>query len=75
MNGRRFWRWPTDPITFFTNIFCTCNSHNTAKLMQSIEHSSLSKALVAGITSTNYSVSYIVKNATHTSESSYGHLR
>ena len=38
--------WPNDPITFFTNIFITCKSHNTAKLMQLIEHSSLSKALV-----------------------------
>ena len=30
---------------------------------------------IAGITQTNYSVSYIVKNPTHKSESSYGHLR
>ena len=30
---------------------------------------------IAGITPTNYSVSYIVKKSTHTSESSYGHLR
>ena len=30
---------------------------------------------IAGITPTNDNVSYIVKNSTHTSESSYGHLR
>ena len=30
---------------------------------------------IAGITPTNYSVSYIVNKSTHTSESSYGHLR
>ena len=31
--------------------------------------------LLRAFTPTNYSVSYIVKKATHTSESSYGHLR